>query len=255
MSFLTLDANVTRNSWGSERGRRGHRCAVSDLGRDLRVGSVLCAGGSNLDTDLLRSHWCRHGAGLKPLELELDPHLIKVVAEVTLVWVLFADASRVRIADLRVDRGLYLRLLALGLPMTIALGAFAAAVVLGVVRGMPSSWVPPWPRLTRPSAPQSCRIGGYLVESARPSTSKVASTTALPPRRHLLSQASQPRPAGPRSPGHVLIGLLLGVVSGVVVGAGGGALLRLARRRGWSSDEFAGPAVLALALLAYLVRC
>ena len=37
-----------------------------------------------------------------------------------------------------------------------------------------------------------------------------------------------------------------------VVGAGGGALLRVARRRGWSSDEFAGPAVLALALIAYL---
>jgi len=53
--------------------------------------------------------------------LESDPHLIKVVAEVTLVWVLFADASRVRIADLRTDRGVYLRLLALGLPLTIAL--------------------------------------------------------------------------------------------------------------------------------------
>ncbi len=49
-------------------------------------------------------------------------------------------------------------------------------------------------------------------------------------------------------PGHALVGLLLGVVVGVVVGAGGGALLRIALRRGWSSDEFAGPAVLALAL-------
>ena len=41
---------------------------------------------------------------LKLLGLEPDPHLIKVVAEVTLVWVLFADASRVRITDLRADR-------------------------------------------------------------------------------------------------------------------------------------------------------
>ena len=53
-------------------------------------------------------------------------------------------------------------------------------------------------------------------------------------------------------PGHVLVGLLIGVAVGVVVGAGGGALLRIALRRGWSSDEFAGPAVLALALIAYL---
>ena len=55
-----------------------------------------------------------------------------MVAEVTLVWVLFADASRVRIADLRADRGRFLRLLALGLPLTIALGALRGRVVLGV---------------------------------------------------------------------------------------------------------------------------
>jgi NhaP-type Na+/H+ or K+/H+ antiporter len=49
-----------------------------------------------------------------------------------LVWVLFADASRMRIADLRADRGPYLRLLALGLPLTIGLSAGAAALLLGV---------------------------------------------------------------------------------------------------------------------------
>jgi NhaP-type Na+/H+ or K+/H+ antiporter len=70
--------------------------------------------------------------GLKLFQLEPDPHLIKMVAELTLVWVLFADASRVRVADFRADRGLYLRLLALGLPLTIALGAVAGVVVLGV---------------------------------------------------------------------------------------------------------------------------
>ena len=39
----------------------------------------------------------------KLIGLDLDPHLIKVIAEVTLVWVLFADASRVRVTDLRAD--------------------------------------------------------------------------------------------------------------------------------------------------------
>jgi sodium/hydrogen antiporter len=29
-------------------------------------------------------------------QIEPDPHLIKLVAEITLVWMLFADASRVR---------------------------------------------------------------------------------------------------------------------------------------------------------------
>jgi len=50
---------------------------------------------------------------------------------------------------------------------------------------------------------------------------------------------------------HAVIELLLGVALGIIVGGVGGALLRLARRRGWADAEFAGPAVLALALLAY----
>lgn len=58
--------------------------------------------------------------------------------------------------------------------------------------------------------------------------------------------------AGHDTPGRALLGLLLGALIGVGVGAGGGLLLRQTRRRGWSSEEFAGPAVLALSLLAYL---
>ena len=54
-----------------------------------------------------------------------------MVAEVTLVWVLFADASRVRLDQFRRDLGLYARLLGVGLPLTVALGAGAAMVVLG----------------------------------------------------------------------------------------------------------------------------
>jgi NhaP-type Na+/H+ or K+/H+ antiporter len=50
---------------------------------------------------------------------------------------------------------------------------------------------------------------------------------------------------------HAVVELLLGVGVGIIVGGVGGALLRLARRRGWADNEFAGPAVLALALLAY----
>jgi NhaP-type Na+/H+ or K+/H+ antiporter len=49
-----------------------------------------------------------------------------LLSEVTLVWVLFADASRVRLRDLRGDLGLYTRLLAVGLPLTIAAGALLA---------------------------------------------------------------------------------------------------------------------------------
>ena len=43
--------------------------------------------------------------GLSLVDLQPDPHSTKIIAEVTLVWVLFADASRVRFSDLRDDLG------------------------------------------------------------------------------------------------------------------------------------------------------
>jgi NhaP-type Na+/H+ or K+/H+ antiporter len=192
--------------------------------------------------------------GLKLFELELDTHLIKVVAEVTLVWVLFADASRVRIADLRADRGLYLRLLALGLPLTIGFGAVAAAVVLGV---------DPWYAVLAGAAlaPTDAALGSAVMSDRRiPRRVRQALNVesglndGIATPIVILALAGIATAAGleHEGPGHALIGLVLGVVVGVLVGAGGGALQRIARRRGWSSDEFAGPAVLALALIAYL---
>ena len=78
--------------------------------------------------------------------------MVKVIAEVTLVWVLFADASRVRLPDLRADLSRYVRLLALGLPLTMALGTLTASLLLGLNLWYALWWGPRWPRPTRPSA-------------------------------------------------------------------------------------------------------
>jgi NhaP-type Na+/H+ or K+/H+ antiporter len=45
--------------------------------------------------------------------------------------------------------------------------------------------------------------------------------------------------------------LALGVVVGVFVGGAGGFVVNVARRRGWAASDFAGSAVLALAICAY----
>ena len=44
------------------------------------------------------------------------------LVEVTLVWVLFSDAARLPLRDLRQDVGRYARLLGIGLPLTVLLG-------------------------------------------------------------------------------------------------------------------------------------
>src|ERR1700722_12806328 len=56
---------------------------------------------------------------------------VKVLAEITLVLVLFSDASRVGLRDLRAELGLCLRLLGIGLPLTIGLGVLLALALFG----------------------------------------------------------------------------------------------------------------------------
>ena len=54
---------------------------------------------------------------------------VRTVAEATLAVVLFADASRIKLRLLRHEYAVPLRLLAVGLPLTIVLGAVLAAVM------------------------------------------------------------------------------------------------------------------------------
>lgn len=192
--------------------------------------------------------------GLEILDLALEPHLVKVIAEVTLVWVLFADASRVRPSQFRRDLGLYGRLLGVGLPLTVALGTAAALVVLDV-----DVWA-------------ALLIGAALAPTDAALGATVMSDPAVPGkvRRALNVEsglndgiatpivlvaiagvAASEGIAGVESPSRAVLSLVVGVLAGAAVGGAGGAATRLARGRGWLSEELGGPAVLALALLAY----
>jgi sodium/hydrogen antiporter len=193
--------------------------------------------------------------GLKLVDLEPDPHSTKIIAEVTLVWVLFADASRVRFAELREDLGHYVRLLAIGLPLTIGLGTLTAISVLNVS---------PWYALLLGAAlaPTDAALGSavmsdrrvpYRVRQTLNVESGLNDGIATPVVTVVLAAIAAEAGVAHEGPAHALLGLLLGALTGIVLGALGGLLLRAARQRGWSSEEFAGPSVLALALLAYVV--
>jgi sodium/hydrogen antiporter len=66
---------------------------------------------------------------LGEIDLESSSGTVRSLAEATLALVLFCDASRIDLRLLRGDVGVPLRLLGIGLPLTIALGALAAAVI------------------------------------------------------------------------------------------------------------------------------
>ncbi len=63
------------------------------------------------------------------IDLESSSSTVRALAEATLALVLFCDASRIDLRQLRRQIGVPLRLLGIGLPLTIAIGAAAAAVV------------------------------------------------------------------------------------------------------------------------------
>ncbi len=71
-----------------------------------------------------------------PLVLDLitepaDGATVRTLAEATLAVVLFSDASRIKLGVLRREYSVPLRLLAIGLPLTIIAGALAARAVFG----------------------------------------------------------------------------------------------------------------------------
>jgi sodium/hydrogen antiporter len=68
---------------------------------------------------------------LDGIDIESTSSTVRALAEATLALVLFSDASRINLGALRREASVPIRLLGIGLPLTIALGALAAGVIFG----------------------------------------------------------------------------------------------------------------------------
>ncbi|HUG51148.1 MAG TPA: cation:proton antiporter, partial [Terrimesophilobacter sp.] len=66
-----------------------------------------------------------------PLPIDVDAPSIHLLAELTLALLLFSDAARVNVSKLRRDIRVPARLLGIGLPLSVLLGALAAAWLFG----------------------------------------------------------------------------------------------------------------------------
>ena len=195
-----------------------------------------------------------HGP-LAPLGFQPGEEQIKTTAEFTLVLVLFCDASRVGVRELRADLGLYARLLGIGLPLTIGLGTLLALALPGIT----DVWF-------------ALLVGAALAPTDAALGAGVMANPVVPARiRRLINVESGLNDgiatpfvlvalAGAATADHVsgaadvakaVAELGLGIVVGVAVGGAGGLLVKATRARGWAAEGFAGSAVLALAVCAY----
>jgi NhaP-type Na+/H+ or K+/H+ antiporter len=194
-----------------------------------------------------------HGP-LAPLGIAPSHAEVKALAEVTLVLVLFSDASRVGLRDLRTDMGLCVRLLVIGLPLTIGLGTVLALAMVGGIT--------PWLALLVGAAlaPTDAALGaGMMVNRAVPVRirrlinveSGLNDGIATPFVLIALAGAEPSGHAVGIGPAGAAAELALGVAIGAAVGGVGGYVVRAASDRGWVAGSFAGSAVLALAVCAY----
>ena len=191
---------------------------------------------------------------LSLVHLTLNSTTLRYTAELTLALVLFADASRVNLRQLRADLGLPVRLLAIGLPLTIGAGTAAA---LGVLGGT-TVWV-------------AALIGAIVAPTDAALGASIMADDRVPPGvRRLLNVESglndgiatpfvnlflagtlaeeAPHTSGlTGAVGDLLGGAAIGVGAGVV----GAVLLRQAKAHGWSAPAFRPLAVLGIALFAW----
>jgi NhaP-type Na+/H+ or K+/H+ antiporter len=189
--------------------------------------------------------------------LPLSPRseAVKALTELTLAILLFADASTLVLRQVQQDKGLPVRLLAIGLPITIALGAgvayalhpaegLAFAFLLAAVLA-PTDAALGLPIFNNPRVPVRIRRA-LNVESglndgiATPFVLMfLALTVATEDGRHqhwvALAAAE----------------ITLAVIAGSVIGIAGSWVLRRAIARGWTSGGAVQLAILGLALGAY----
>jgi sodium/hydrogen antiporter len=162
------------------------------------------------------------------IDLASTDAAVRVLAEGTLAMVLFCDASRVDLGQLRRAVGIPLRLLAVGLPLTILLGAAAAAslfgrltageaLILGIVLA-PTDAALGQAVVTEPRVPQSIRQG-LNVESGLNDGICVPLLFAAVALADLESDISGGRSAGTLVLEAIGYGVLGGAVAGVVIAA------------------------------------
>lgn len=209
---------------------------------DLTAPIVFVAGGAAL-------------AWLGLVEARPAPETLRPLVEIALVWVLFSDAARVKVHQFRKDLGQYGRLLGIGLPLTMLAGWGLAvwlfpdldlwlALLVGAALA-PTDAALGVPVVTNPVVPSRIR---RLITVESGLNDGIATPVVM---LAIAGAASEIGPEGSSGLGEALVELTIGAGAGVVLGFGGGWLLKLARRKGWSDEDFVGVAVLALALAAH----
>lgn len=198
-------------------------------------------------------------AGLGIADFSMTEGVAHILAELTLILVLFVDAARIDVARLRADHDIPVRMLAIGMPLTIVLGAGAALLLFGELSI--------WHALVLAAilAPTDAALGQAVVSSPQVPVrirqalnveSGLNDGIALPAVLLFACFAGIAHGGPTGAAGWIQFGILqltLGPLVGLALGYAGARGIDTAVQKGWMADDFTGPAALALALACYSV--
>lgn len=196
--------------------------------------------------------------GFGIVEFDTEHGWFHTLAELTLVLVLFTDASRINLRLLWEQHGLPMRMLLIGMPLTIAAGA-------GVAAGVFSGW----------SVWEACALAAILAPTDAALGQAVVSSPDVPVRIRQTLNAESGLNDGIALPvvlffitcagamadsqestewiGFTAKQLIYGPLVGFFVGRFGGGLVIWCRDRGLMNEVFTSLSAISLALMSYAI--
>lgn len=190
------------------------------------------------------------------LSIRIDAGIVKIIASVTLVLILFVDASTISVPSLIRERRLPMRLLLIGLPLTMLFGTLAGfiifqnmgfwVVLLIALILSPTDAALGQAVVTNPSIPERIRRA-INVESG------LNDGMSLPPILVCIAALSETGMAHGTDYwiNFMLKQLILGPVAGIFVGWFGGLLVDWASRKEWMNETYQRLSSASLAVIAY----
>jgi len=194
------------------------------------------------------------GADLIPFQITSST--IQMLAEITLILVLFSDAATIDFRQLRRDHNLPVRMLLIGMPLTIALTGLTAFVLLGEFEIWEAVLLGAILAPTDAALGQAVitnRLVPARIRQALNVESGLNDGIALPFVLIFAALASTATSTG-ASDGFLrdaLIQLAVAPVAGIFVGYSGARLVSFCYRHGWMSETAEGIIALVLAFGAF----
>jgi NhaP-type Na+/H+ or K+/H+ antiporter len=190
-----------------------------------------------------------------PLAVDVEAPSVHLLAELTLALLLFSDASRVNVVQLKKDVLFPIRLLGIGLPLSIILGSLLAAWMFDDLSWALAGFV------GATLAPTDAALSAQVVNDERIPLrlrralnveSGLNDGIATPIVAFALALAATDLGlSGHEGGGGALVELALGVVVGLAIGLGTAVLISFGSRRHWIVSGGRRLATLAAALASF----